>query len=207
LKALDERAEQDLLPMPSELMVRFAPYCRRLIRRYGSTPELRQDLLGEIYCILHDLVQAYDTSRGVPLSAYLFAQLRSSVFTCARSEWRRHEREVLTSPLDVEWWELHSAKQDHFHDRFALRESLLQAMNQLTERQRTVVYLRYFQEREFDDIAATLGIKPVTVRSLLRNGLVRLRAIMLNDAGARPGQSKESCTLQAIDAGLTRDLA
>ncbi len=186
LRELRGTPEVEAIPPPAELLVRFGPYCRRLIRKYGSSPELRQDLVGEIYCILHDLVQAYDTSRGVPLSAYLFSQLRSCVFTYARSEWRRTARELAASRLEGDGWELEETAQDlNWPDRVTLRESLLQAMEQLTERQRSVVYLRYFQEREFEDIAEMLQIKPATARSLLRHGIRRLRKILRSDLVGR----------------------
>jgi len=181
LAQLDELAASEPLPSPSVLLVLFAPYCRRLIRRYGSTPEQRQDLLGEIYCILHELREAYDTTRGVPPSAYLFTQLRSSIFTRARREWRVQQREVSTSPLEEEWWEAQAIAQDRAPDRIALREILLQAIKELPERQRTVVYLRFFQEQEFEAIASAMGVKQATVRSLLRNGLDGLRKMVRAD--------------------------
>lgn len=207
LKQLDELAASEPLPPPSDLLVLFAPYCRRLIRRYGSTPELRQDLLGEIYCILHDLREAYDTTRGVPLSAYLFTQLRSSIFTCARREWRVQHREVSTSPLEEDWWEIQAVTQDLTPDRIALREILLQALSELPERQRTVVYLRYFQEQEFEEIARSMGIKEATARSLLRNGLDSLRKMVRADRrlrgafGQRPREMRTSNTATRIEDG------
>lgn len=181
-QALDEPLDPAAIPIPADLLVRFAPYCRQLIRRYGTTPEQRQDLLGEIYCILHDLVQAYDTSRGVPLSAYFFTQLRACVFTRARKEWKHQSREISTSPLNEEWWEIQEVTYDSTLDQMAQREWLMAAMEQLTPRQRTVVYLRYFQARSFEDIADTLDIKPATARSLLRNGIAQLRVILRQDA-------------------------
>jgi RNA polymerase sigma factor (sigma-70 family) len=185
LKDLDARVATEPLPPPAELLILLAPYCRRLIRRYGSTPELRQDLAGEIYCILHDLLEAYDISRGVPLSAYLFTQLRTTLFTRARREWRVQSREVCTSPLEEEWWEMQAVVQDTVPDRVVLRDTLLQALHELPERQRAVVYLRYFHEQEFEEIAAGMGIKKATARSLLRNGLDRLRKMMRADLRLR----------------------
>lgn len=167
--------------IPAELLVRFAPYCRRLIRRYGTTPELRQDLVGEIYCIIHDLIEAYDHTRGVPFSAYLFRQLRACVFTRARREWQVQKREVCTSPLDDDWWEIQQAADDRLPEQLGLREWLREAIGALTERQRTVVYLRYFQSRSFEEIADVLRIKPATARSLLRNGINQLRITLRSE--------------------------
>lgn len=165
-------------PVPPELLVRFAPYCRRLVRIYGTTPELRQDLVGEIYCILHDLVQTYDPTRGIPFSAYLFTQLRASVFSKARRAWNVQTREICACPLDAGWWEIQQAAGDSFADQLSLREWLLEAIAELTERQRTVIYLRYFQGRAFTEIAEALQIQPATVRSVLRNGINRLRVLL-----------------------------
>ncbi len=195
LKSLDVRGEAPL-PAPAEVIARLGPYCRRLIRMYGSTPELRKDLHGEVYCIVHDLLEAYDTSRGVPLSAYLFRNLRAGVFTAARKEWRRYEREEPTSPLDSDWWETRKPTTESCQDRVIQREALLQAMEQLTERQRAVVFMRYFQGREFDSIARQLDIEPVTARSLLRNGISRLRKTMVDDLAPSPVTYTEEWTRQ-----------
>ena len=75
-------------------------------------------------------------------------------------------------------------------DRLTLRESLIQAMGQLTERQAAVVYLRYFQDREFDDIAAILNVKTCTARSLLRHGLRHLREILRAEGHAAPARQR-----------------
>src|SRR5690242_20589698 len=65
----------------------FQPLVRRLIRQYGDTPEIREDLKGEIYCRFCDLLEAYDPSRGVNLYAYLVRMLSTSTYAYARSLW------------------------------------------------------------------------------------------------------------------------
>ena len=52
---------------------------------------------------------------------------------------------------------------------------LRDALDQLTERQRIVVVLRYFIDVPDDEIADTLGVRPSTVRSLNRRALSVLR--------------------------------
>lgn len=59
-----------------------------------------------------------------------------------------------------------------------LSEDLLDlqnALSALTERQRTVVVLRYFVDVHDDEIAALMNIQPSTVRSLTRRALASLR--------------------------------
>ena len=79
-----------------------------------------------------------------------------------------------------EGWDLEARSEadSSWPEQLNLRASLMQAMGHLTERQAAVVYLRYFQEREFEDIAAILNVKASTARSLLRHGLRHLREIL-----------------------------
>src|SRR5687768_16698674 len=76
------------------LFADFQPLVRRLVRQYGEDPELRQDLAGEIYCRFRTLLDSYDSSRGIPLRAYLVRTLTASVYTYTRSQWRRQHREI-----------------------------------------------------------------------------------------------------------------
>ncbi len=169
---------------PEAWMARLEPYCQRLIRQYGSSRELRQDLQGELYLSLCKLLHDFDPARGVPLDAYLYSKLRSTAFTYARSEWRREARELAASrlagntlegmPVDG-WARLEAEPERGFAEGVHLRESLLRAMESLSARQRSAIFLRYFQQREYEEIAGMLGIQAVTVRSLVRHGLRHLR--------------------------------
>lgn len=52
---------------------------------------------------------------------------------------------------------------------------LRSALARLTDRQRTVVVLRYFADMPDADIAETLGVRPATVRSLAHRAMAVLR--------------------------------
>ena len=52
---------------------------------------------------------------------------------------------------------------------------LQDALTRLSERQRTVVVLRYFVDIPDEEIADVLGVRPPTVRSLARRALAVLR--------------------------------
>lgn len=52
---------------------------------------------------------------------------------------------------------------------------LREALDRLSDRQRVVVVLRYFVDVGDEEIAATLGVRPATVRSLARRALLVLR--------------------------------
>ncbi|HEY3282485.1 MAG TPA: sigma-70 family RNA polymerase sigma factor [Armatimonadota bacterium] len=157
----------------------FRPLVRRLTRQYGDSYEIRQDLEGEIYCRFCELLRVYDPSRGVPLRAYIVRKLISSVYTYARSQWRRQRHEVslegdgdqgpLSSGVDpTAEWDDGLVKQE-------LLKALPSAIERLPHRQRQVVIWRFYESRSYEEIAEILGICQATVRSLMRHGLNNLR--------------------------------
>src|SRR5437016_13250899 len=161
------------------------PLVRRLIRQYGDTPELRQDLSGEIYCRFCSLLDAYDPSRGIPLRPYLVRQLTASVYTYARHGWRRNRRELSLDLTDDAHERLQSEDPSReWDERLAMDqvcESIPDAIARLPKRQRQVVVWRYYEERSFEDIASMLGVQVVSARSLLRHGLNNLRRQMASN--------------------------
>lgn len=162
-----------------QLFMEFCPLIQKLIGQYGADPELRQDLVGEIYFRFCALIDAYDPNRGVPLKAYLVRQLSASVFTYVRHHWRQQRREAAYDalPNDLSPGEITdpTPSWDHSLVLEQIGEQLPKAVSQLTQRQSQVLIWRYYEERSFEDIAAQLGIQAATVRSLLRHALNNLR--------------------------------
>src|SRR5438128_8333097 len=70
------------------------PVVARLIRNYGDTPEMRQDLSGELYYRFCAILENYDPARGIPLRPYLVRNLTTSAYSFARRHWHRRAREV-----------------------------------------------------------------------------------------------------------------
>jgi RNA polymerase sigma factor (sigma-70 family) len=59
--------------------------------------------------------------------------------------------------------------------------AILGAINQLPERQRQAVSLRYFADLPVDAVAAAMGVTDGAVKSHLHRGLERLRALLAVD--------------------------
>lgn len=57
----------------------------------------------------------------------------------------------------------------------APREQLTQLLNKLPRRQREALYLRYFAEMDYPEVAAAMGVKERTVYNLVHEGLNSLR--------------------------------
>lgn len=59
-----------------------------------------------------------------------------------------------------------------------LRQKVVTALNQLSEKQREAVYLRYFEELDYDEIAEIMDINLQSVKNNVQRGLNSLRKIM-----------------------------
>ncbi len=61
------------------------------------------------------------------------------------------------------------------HEDEVTTHRLAQAMNKLTKRQREAVYLRYYENMEYPQIAGVMALKERSVYNLVHEGLNRLR--------------------------------
>jgi RNA polymerase sigma factor (sigma-70 family) len=170
------RSTKDADAYRERLFREFRPLVQRLIRQYGSDPELRQDLEGEIYCQFCHLLEDYDPSLGVPLRPYLVRKLSASIYSYARGQWRRSKREA-SLELYVPTLAGTDPTQDWDHRLLTeqLGKQLPAAIGRLPPRQQQVVLWRYYEHHSFEEIAAKLNVRPATARSLLRYGLINLR--------------------------------
>jgi RNA polymerase sigma factor (sigma-70 family) len=58
------------------------------------------------------------------------------------------------------------------------QEKVIQLLNRLTPRQRHAIYLRYFEELEFETIAQIMDMQLQSVRNLISRGLLVMRDLM-----------------------------
>ena len=164
-----------------ELFDQFQPLVGSLMRRYGTTAELRKDLQGEIYYQFRQLVDSYDLDRGIPITAYLTHMLSQRIFNYVRDYWRGESRYVHLEPEFLEGTLAVDHSQTGHEEALQAQEvldALPAAIAALPRRQRLVLVWRYYEERAFEDIAVDLGIQPATARSLLRHAITSLRARM-----------------------------
>lgn len=161
------------------LFAEFQPLVQKLIRQYGDDSELREDLVGEIYCRFCSVLDAFDPTRGIPLKAYLVHQLGYSVYSFVRCQWRRHRREV---SIEVETLAKTIANprenSQQWDDNMMMREvqdGLPSVIAELSLRQRQVVIWRYYESCTFEEIALRLDIQMATARSTLRHALRNIR--------------------------------
>jgi RNA polymerase sigma-70 factor, ECF subfamily len=80
----------------------------------------------------------------------------------------------------TEWLKL---GRDHAEDRHPAEGSFRALVARLPERQRTVLFLRYYADLDYATIAELLSIRPGTVGKLLHDARATLRAAMGEDDG------------------------
>lgn len=84
---------------------------------------------------------------------------------------RRHHR---TSPSDLDEGSLPAVAEPAIADAVAVRRALME----MSPRRRAAVVLRFYERMPHDEIAAALGCRPATARSLVRRGLNDLKGAL-----------------------------
>lgn len=150
-----------------------------LAKRVLNNPTEAEDVTQEVFLRLWNQPDRFDPGRG-SLRSFLLAQAHGRAVDAVRSSSSRRLREArdavrtAESPYDLqhEVWDL------------ALAEQVAQAMGELPEEERRAIELAYFAGRTYREVATLLGQPEGTVKSRIRNGMRRMRAV-LSDAGFR----------------------
>ncbi|MCF7972797.1 MAG: sigma-70 family RNA polymerase sigma factor [Phycisphaerae bacterium] len=131
----------------------------------GRRPEA-EDCLQQVFITL---VQKRDRlAQARSLKAYLFQMARNE----ARTLLKRVSSRTPAS-LQTDWLVTGSSEVG-----LDLRDQMVWALNQLPEKQRTVLVFKLYREHTFLEISDMLGLSPNTVASQYRYGLARLRTLL-----------------------------
>ena len=104
------------------------------------------------------------------------AYVRRAIVNGRISRWRKLRRESLVDLVP-----------DHapYVDRSTRDDTMWQLLATLPRRQRAVLVLRYYEDQSEEQIAATLGCAPGTVKSQASKALAKLRAALDADQDLR----------------------
>jgi RNA polymerase sigma-70 factor (sigma-E family) len=97
------------------------------------------------------------------------AYVRRAIVNGRTSRWRKLRRETLVDAIPDRVRVVEPARHD---------DQLWRLLCALPTRQRAVIVLRYYEDLSEDEIAATLGCAPGTVKSQASKALAKLRAAM-----------------------------
>ena len=163
----------------SALFDRVAPkvvgVCRRVVRDPSRSEEVAQEVLAEVW----RKAERFDPDRGSAMTWIMTIAHRRSV-DCVRSAQASRDRDERVGHRDRERAfdvvsEAVQTRADHQQVRTALA--------QLTSLQRQAIDLAYFGGHTYREVAEVLGAPLGTVKTRIRDGLVRLRDVMAQPRG------------------------
>jgi RNA polymerase sigma-70 factor (ECF subfamily) len=148
-----------------------------LAKRVLNNSTDAEDVTQEVFLRLWNQPDRFDPARG-SLRSFLLAQAHGRAVDAVRSSSSRRAREArdalrtAESPYDMqrEVWDL------------AVADQVASAMGELPEEERRAIELAYFDGRTYREVAELLDQPEGTVKSRIRNGMRRMRAV-LADAG------------------------
>lgn len=153
-----------------ELFARFAPRVKGYLIRLGANPQLAEDLAQDCMVSIWRRAASFDPRK---------AKASTWIFVIARNAWidrLRRERVELAYQASLDTTEVsdEEAPDDAVVRRQAESE-IEAALERLSDEQREVVRLSFFEERPHSEIAERLSLPLGTVKSRLRLALAKLR--------------------------------
>lgn len=131
---------------------------------------------------IHDLFLSFWTNRDgltVPTSgkAYLMVSLRRRIFDkgpkiiamTGSLEEGDHDGQITIDPGQL--WEISEEEEEK-------QQKLDQAMARISERQREIIHMKYFQQMDYEDIARVMDLNYQSARNLVTRALAALRKEM-----------------------------
>ena len=178
---------------PDDLLGYVVPCVRGEMLRYfrdrtwaARVPRRLKELSVAIGRVGGDLAQSLGRApRPTELAEYLGADVGEVIEALQAQESRfagslEAASEDGNSPID------HLGELDQELDHVEYRHALRPLLNQLPERERTIVLMRFFGELSQTQIAERVGISQMHVSRLLARTLAGLRAALLDDSAPEP---------------------
>ena len=159
------------------LVRRHAPMAKRMAVLWGAGPDA-DDVVQEAF--VHAYAALPRFRHGEEFRPWLLTIVRNLTRNTLRARGRRAAREAYAAAT----WpvaDLNSADPADAAVDVVRRDRLLAGVRRLPESLREVVICRYLLELSEAETAATLGLRPGTVKSRLHRGLVRLREEVADD--------------------------
>jgi RNA polymerase sigma-70 factor (ECF subfamily) len=168
-------ADKRVAPPCLEAFQREVDYIIRTLRRLGVSPNDVEDLAHEVFLVLYQSWEKYDSSR--PLRAYLFGV----AFRVAGNHLRKRRREVLFAVTDA----ADSGPQpDQKLEKNQVRKLVLRALERVPMERRAVLIMHDIDKLSMTEIASNLSIYRFTGYSRLRKARKEFTAAMASLLGA-----------------------
>jgi RNA polymerase sigma-70 factor (ECF subfamily) len=138
---------------------------RRVVRDPAQSEEVTQEVLLDVW----RNASKFDASRG-SATAWVMTLAHRRAVDRVRSVQKESERERRTATADIPYDEVTEAVEARLE-----RERVRRCLGALTELQRESVALAYYGGYTYGQVAVLLGIPAGTVKTRMRDALIRLR--------------------------------
>ncbi len=171
LMSRDQSALRELMDLYGGVVYGMA---RRVLVDHALAEEVAQDA----FLALWRRPGAYDAARG-SLQAFLLGVTRNKAIDLVRKEESlRRTKESVASELET------ASKEVSPHEQLVERQAVREALNSLSDVQREALVLAYFGGRTYREVAEELDIPEGTAKTRLRDGLTKLRQMMVQTGEA-----------------------
>lgn len=146
-------------------------------------------LYGYVYRLLQDEKRAEDIVQDTFMKIYQQGQkgyipesfkpwMYKIATNCCRDHWRKAstKREYSTDKMIEGQGKIH-----HIIDRQLERQWMIDALDRLSPDYRAALYLRFYQDLQYAEIALTLEVPLNTVKTWISRGLKQLEGILIED--------------------------
>lgn len=139
----------------------------------GFDEDTCRDAVHDVFCkILSDKNKFLNVNN---LTSYLFRAVRNYLFNFQKKNHNLSDSSFENIPFFTEVTTLESLIDRE--DTEKLKQTVENLLNQLTPRQREVVYLRYMQEMDYEEIAVLMEINYNSARRLVHRSIEHLRSV------------------------------
>ena len=174
LDALLQQVAQGDQPAFSDLYDRIAPRVLGLVRRVLIDHAQSEEVTQEVFLEIWQSASRFEPNKGKAMT-WILTMARRRAIDRIRSSQAGRDRDTRVGLRDYE------PEYDEVAESVEIRveaEKVDSAMRELSDVQRQVISLAYYGGNSHSEIAQTLGVPIGTVKTRMRDGMIRLRNLM-----------------------------
>lgn len=157
----------------AEVYRQLAPLVYGIVLKIVRDAAMSEEVTQEVFVELWRLAPRYDRDRGTPRTWAATVAHRRAVDRVRSEQSHRNREEAESRRADRE-------QRDVVDDVVAGldRTRVMTALDQLSDAQREAVTMAYFGGHTYREVAELLGVPEGTIKTRIRDGLVKLRDLM-----------------------------
>ncbi len=160
------------------IVMRYEEKLSRYMQRLGvRSREDRQDVLQEVFIKVYRNLHAFDATFS--FSSWVYRIAHNEAISLYRKKNVRPEGHLIDEGDDRVFREMASGDgAEELYDKELNAQRVQEALEQLEEKYRDVLILRFFEHMEYEEISDVLKIPIGSVGTLIHRGKQRLRKIL-----------------------------